>query len=382
MEFYEILRVIWWVLIGVLLIGLVIMDGHDMGVGTLSPFVGKSDTQRRIAINSIAPHWDGNQVWFITAGGAVFAAWPFVYATSFSMLYLAVIALLWTIFLRAPAFDYRSKIQHEKWRKTWDWVLFLGSTAPPLLFGIVFGNLFIGVPFHFDQTLRVYSDVSNPIFSLIRLFNPFAILCGLLSLSMITAHGGIYLSIKTIDGMQNRARKATLIFSSLALVLFVIGGLVVSHLNGFEAKGLNYNADSNPLNKLVLVTHGSWLNNYYNMPVLWLIPAVGILGFIITIILVTKRRFGFAFISSSLSMFGVICTAGFALFPFVLPSISHPVSSLTMWDATSSKYTLLVMLIATLIFTPIIVTYTSWVYRIMRGKVTKERVEDKSKMLY
>ncbi|MGV3278610.1 cytochrome d ubiquinol oxidase subunit II [Rickettsiales bacterium LUAb2] len=382
MELYEILRITWWILVGVLLIGFAIMDGHDMGVGTLSPFIGKTDTQRRIAINTVAPHWDGNQVWFITAGGAVFAAWPLVYATSFSMLYLAIIALLWTIFLRAPAFDYRSKIQNTKWRTSWDWVLFVGSTVPQLIFGVAFGNLFIGVPFHFDETLRVYSDVNNPIWSLLRLFNPFALLCGLLSLSMITAHGGIYLLIKTEGDLQKRAKKAVLIFTSIAIVLFIIGGLFVGHLKGFEVTAISHVAASNPLNKTVIVTNGAWLNNFYNLPVLWLIPIVGLVGFISSIILVIKNRFGFAFISSGFSMFGVICTAGFALFPFILPSISNPVSSLTVWDATSSKYTLLVMLVAALIFTPIILAYTSWVYRIMRGKVTEEKINNNSKMLY
>src|SRR3990167_5912827 len=140
---YEILRSIWRVLIGILLIGFMIMDGHDMGVGTLSPFIGKTDSERRAAINSVAPHWDGNQVWFITAGGAVFAAWPLVYAASFSILYIAILAVLWTIFLRAPAFEYRSKIENPKWRSFWDWVLFVGSAVPPMLFGVAFGNLLL-----------------------------------------------------------------------------------------------------------------------------------------------------------------------------------------------------------------------------------------------
>ena len=190
---YAILRVIWWVLVAVLMVGLMIMDGHDMGVGTLSPFVGKTDSERRAAINSVAPHWDGNQVWFITGGGAVFAAWPLVYAASFSMLYLAILAVLWTLFLRAPAFDYRSKIANPTWRATWDWVLFVGSAVPPLLFGVAVGNVMLGIPFHFDDSMRLTSDATNPIFGFLGLLSPFALLCGLVSLCMTIAHGGVYL---------------------------------------------------------------------------------------------------------------------------------------------------------------------------------------------
>lgn len=379
---YEVLRFIWWALVGVLLIGLVIMDGHDMGVGTLSPFVGKTNSERRAAINSVAPHWDGNQVWFITAGGAVFAAWPLVYAASFSMLYIAILAVLWTIFLRAPAFEYRSKVDDEKWRSSWDWVLFVGSATPPLLFGVAFGNMLVGVPFHFDNEMRLISDASSPIIGFLQLLSPFALLCGLVSSAMVTAHGAYYLSLRTAGDMQTRAIKFSKLFGILTIILFAIGGLWVGHINGYIASNLPHDGPSDPLLKTVTVATGAWLNNYSTYPILYIIPALGFLAQALAILFNTKGKHGAAFVSSSLSMAGIILTAAVAMFPFIMPSSSMPVSSLTLWDATSSEHTLFLMLIAALIFTPIIIIYTSWVYKIMNGKLTAAKIEENSKSYY
>lgn len=379
---YAVLRFIWWLLIGVLLIGFMVMDGHDMGVGTLSPFVGKTDSERRAAINSVAPHWDGNQVWFITAGGAVFAAWPLVYATSFSMLYIAILAVLWTIFLRAPAFDYRSKVNDVQWRSLWDWVLFIGSAVPPLLFGVAFGNVILGIPFHFDDSMRLVSDATSPLSGFLHLLSPFALLCGLVSLSMITAHGGVYLSLRTTDDLQKRSKRAALIFSGLTIVLFALAGLYVVFINGYIATNLNPNGESDPLAKTVVVASGAWLNNYANYPATIAVPVVAFLGFLLSWIYTRMNLFGRAFIFSSIGMAGVVLTAAVSIFPFVLPSSSSPSSSLTLWDATSSKHTLELMLIAALIFTPIVLTYTSWVYKIMRGKLTAAKIEEDSKAYY
>lgn len=379
---YEILRFIWWLLVGVLLIGFMVMDGHDMGVGTLSPFIGKTDSERRAAINTVTPHWDGNQVWFITAGGAVFAAWPLVYAASFSMLYIAIIAVLWTIFLRAPAFEYRSKITNPKWRNFWDWVLFIGSAVPPLLFGVAFGNLFLGVSFHFDDTMRLISDDSSVIMGFLHLLSPFALLCGLTASAMVTAHGGIYLTLRTDGEMQQRAKKLATIFSIITIVLFALGGLWVSHLDGYMATNLNPSAPSDPLVKHVMLINGGWLNNYTKYPISILAPVLGFLGLALSIFFNNKHKSGVAFIFSGLGIAGIILTAGASLFPFILPSSSSPSSSLTLWDATSSEHTLLLMLIAALIFTPLIVIYTSWVYKIMRGKLTAAKIEENSKAFY
>ena len=163
---YELLKIIWWVLVGVLLIGFALTDGFDMGSMAIMPFVGKTDNERRAAINTIAPHWDGNQVWFITAGGALFAAWPMVYAVAFSGMYWALLLVLFALFLRPVGFDYRSKLENTKWRTSWDWGLCVGGAVPALVFGVAFGNLFQGVPFHFDDTLR--SEYTGSFFALDR----------------------------------------------------------------------------------------------------------------------------------------------------------------------------------------------------------------------
>ena len=379
---YEILRLIWWVLISILLIGFMIMDGHDMGVGTLSPFIGKTDSERRAAINSVAPHWDGNQVWFITAGGAVFAAWPLVYAASFSILYIAILAVLWTIFLRAPAFEYRSKIENPKWRSFWDWVLFVGSAVPPLLFGVAFGNLLLGIPFHFDNSMHLSSDASSPLMGFLNLLSPFAILCGLVSFTMVTAHGGVFLTLRTEGAMQVRAKTAATILTLSCIVLFAIAGFYVAHIDGYIATNLDPNGASDPLLKTVTIDKGAWLNNYKTYPLTMLAPALGFLGLIFSIIMNNKNRSGVAFIFSSIGMTGIILTAAVSMFPFIMPSASVPVSSLTLWDATSSQHTLFLMLIAALIFTPIVLIYTSWVYKIMNGKLTAAKIEENSKSFY
>ena len=196
---YAILKVIWWLFIGVLLVGFAIMDGQDMGVGTLLPFLGKNDSERRIMINSVAPHWDGNQVWLITGGGAMFAAWPMMYATAFSGFYWAMLIVLMALIFRPVAFDYRSKVSAASWRSSWDWLLFVGSVVPPIIFGVAFGNLLQGVPFHIDDTMRpIYTG------SFFGLLNPFGLLCGVVSLAMIVFHGANYLVLRTEGDLQAR----------------------------------------------------------------------------------------------------------------------------------------------------------------------------------
>ena len=219
---YEILKVLWWVFIGVLLVGFAVMDGQDMGVGTLLPFLSKEDSERRIMINSVAPHWDGNQVWLLTGGGAMFAAWPLMYATAFSGFYWAMLIVLFVLIFRPVAFDYRSKVPSTKWRTNWDWLLFLGSAVPPIIFGVAFGNLLQGVPFEIDATMRpVYTG------SFFGLLNPFGLLCGVLSLAMIVAHGANYLVLRTEGTLQEKARKVGSVAAFLAFVLFLLGGVSI-----------------------------------------------------------------------------------------------------------------------------------------------------------
>jgi cytochrome d ubiquinol oxidase subunit II len=375
---YATLKLIWWALVGVLLIGFAIMDGHDMGVGTLLPFLGRDDTERRVMINTVAPHWDGNQVWFITAGGAIFAAWPFVYATAFSGLYWAMLLVLFALFFRPVGFEYRSKLSDPTWRKAWDWGLFAGSAVPALVFGVAFGNLFLGVPFRLDETMRSFYSGS-----FWALLNPFALLFGVVSLSMLTLQGATFLAHRTEGELQARAKKAAGIVAVVLLAAFSLGGVWVSFIDGYVILSIgDVGSPINPLMKEVGRAPGGWFANYGSYPILWLVPALAYAGGLTALWALRAGKTLLAFVGSSLSCVSVISTAGIALFPFVLPSSEMPKASLTAWDATSSHFTLNVMLYVALIFTPIVIAYTGWAYRVMSGKVTRDFIVENDKTVY
>ena len=376
---YTTLKLIWWLLVGVLLVGFAIMDGHDMGVGTLLPFVGRDDVERRVIINTVGPHWDGNQVWFITGGGAIFAAWPLVYATAFSGFYWAMLAVLWALFFRPVGFDYRSKIDNPTWRRTWDWGLFVGGAVPPLIFGVAFGNLFLGVPFSFDaQLVSTYSG------SFWELLSPFALLCGVVSSAMISFHGAIYLAHRTQGEIQWRALRAAGFFGGLMLLAFAAAGAWLwMGIPGYVIQSaLDTAAQPNPLAKTVVREAGAWFANYRHYPLTLALPAVAFVAVPAAQALARSGRTMAAFWASALAIVGVIGTAGAALFPFILPSSIDPNASLTVWDSVSSQLTLTIMLVATLLFMPIIITYTAWAYRVMGGKVTAAYVRENSHSAY
>lgn len=376
---YETLKLVWWVLIGVLLIGFALTDGFDMGAMALMPFVGKTDNERRVAINTIAPHWDGNQVWFITAGGALFAAWPMVYAVAFSGLYWAMLLVLFALFCRPVGFDYRSKLENTRWRSAWDWALFVGGAVPSLVFGVAFGNLFLGLPFQLDDMMR--SSYHGSFFALL---NPFALLCGVVSLSMLCSHGGAWLMMRTEGDLAARSRRATYI----SALVFLIGFLLAGSWLALGIKGMNLvsaidtGAALNPLNKQVLADNAGWLGNYGRYPLTLIAPVLGVVGALLAILASTWRRAGLAFIGSSLMIVGAICTAGFALFPFVFPSSLDAASSLTVWDAVSSHKTLGIMFVVACIFVPIILIYTLWGYVKMWGKLNDRSIEANPHGLY
>ena len=376
---YETLRFTWWLLVGVLLIGFAIMDGHDMGVGTLLPFVGRSDAERRVVINTVGPHWDGNQVWFITAGGAVFAAWPLVYAAAFSGFYWALLAVLWALFLRPTGFDFRSKLADPRWRGFWDWGLFVGSTVPPLIFGVAFGNLLQGVPFHFDAWLVPRYDGT-----FWQLLNPFALLAGVVSSAMLTFHGANYLVLRTEGDVQRRARRGSLVAGAILCAAFLAGGAWVAvGIDGYTiVSGADPSAVSDPLAKHVVPEAGAWFRNYRAHPLTMAIPAVAVLAALAGMWLAARSRGLAAFVASSLAIAGVILTAGVSMFPFVMPSSSAPDSSLTAWDATSSRLTLGIVLGAVVLFMPLIVFYTRWAYGVMAGKVTLDYVREHEHSAY
>jgi cytochrome bd ubiquinol oxidase subunit II len=376
---YETLKIIWWLLVGVLLLGFAVMDGHDMGVGTLLPFIGKNDVERRVVINTVGPHWDGNQVWFITAGGAIFAAWPFVYATAFSGFYWAMLAVLWALFFRPVGFDYRSKVNNPTWRSVWDWGLFVGGAVPALIFGVAFGNLLEGVPFHFEANLLpVYTG------SFWALLNPFALLAGVVSLSMLTFHGANYLLVRTEGDIYQRAKQASTIFGSVMLLAFAGAGVWVTlGISGYVITSpVDPSALPNPLDKTVAVQAGAWLSNFAAHPLLWLVPGAAFIGGIAALLFARLDKPVFAFIGSAIAELGVIGTAGVAMFPFIMPSSSDPRSSLTVWDSVSSHLTLSVMFWAALIFTPIVIAYTGWAYKMMAGKVTTAFIEANDRSAY
>ena len=375
---YEILRLIWWVLIGVLLVGFAITDGFDMGVGALVPVIGKTDTERRVMINSIAPHWDGNQVWLITAGGALFAAWPLVYATSFSGFYLAMIVTLAALWLRPIGLDYRSKIEDKKWRSTWDICISISGFVPPIIFGVAFGNLIQGVPFEL-------SDFMMPTYhgSFFGLLNPFALLCGLVSLFMILMQGAAWLQMKTTDDVHASARNVAQIMGLLTAALFVAAGFWVQGMEGYViTSAIDMNAPSNPLNKEVIREVGAWMNNFEAYPVLWAAPALGVAMPLLAVVASRFEKGGFAFLLSSLGNAGVIFTAGLSMFPFVMPSSRVPSHSLTMWDATSSELTLNLMTGVAFVMVPIILGYTSWTYYKMFGRLDSKFIEENKNSLY
>lgn len=375
---YETLKIIWWLLIGVLLIGFAIMDGHDMGVCGLLPFVGKNDEERRVIINTIGAHWEGNQVWFITGGGAIFAAWPLVYATAFSGFYWALMAALWALFFRPVGFKYRSMIANARWRQCWDWALFVGSFVPAVIFGVAFGNLFLGVPFEFDNSL--VSKYSGTFFALL---NPFALLCGLVSASMLIMQGGVYLAHRTVDDIQARAIRHTQLSAVVMVMLFVLAGVWVRSLDGYVIVSVvDGNALPNPLDKTVMTQTGAWLHNFMTHPQTWTFPMLGVVMPLISMVLLRLKHTLTAFIASSLAVLGVIMTAGVALFPFIMPSSSQPNASLTVWDGVSSHLTLMVMLYVTVLLLPLVVMYTSWAYAVMRGKVTKAYIREQEHTLY
>jgi cytochrome d ubiquinol oxidase subunit II len=340
--------------------------------------IGKTDDERRVMINTIGPHWDGNQVWFITAGGALFAAWPLIYAASFSGFYFAMLIVLAALWLRPVGFDYRSKLENPRWRNAWDWALFVGGLVPSLLFGVAFGNLFLGVPFSYDEMLRPSYD--GGLFGLLR---PFALLAGLVSVSMLLMHGATWLQLKTDGFIRARAQRVGLVLGVVTAVLFGLAGIWVAQLNGYQLVGsVDTNGPSNPLNKSVELVAGGWVKNYslYN----WMIaaPVLGIVGALSCAWFSVKARAGWAFLSSSLAVAGVILTAGFSMFPFLMPSNVQVNSSLTLWDATSSHTTLMIMFVVACIFVPLILAYTVWGYWVMRGRLNEKAILANSHQLY
>jgi len=368
---YETLRVIWWLILGVLLIGFAVTDGFDMGVCAMFRFVGRNDEERRALLESVEPIWEGNQVWFILGGGAAFAAWPLLYAASFSSLYVAMFLVLIGFILRPVGFAFRGKLTEPRWRSSWDWALLVGGAVPALLFGVAFGNLLLGVPFHFDAMMRpMYTG------GFFNLLHPFALLCGLVSVSMLVMHGATYASLKVAGDLGKRVAGVARVAALLYAVLFLAAGIwAFSRLDGLRITSpIDAGGPSNPLLKTVVMSPGAWFDNYTRHPLLWLVPVASIGTALLVNAMLKIGRSGIALVSSGVTQAATIFTVAIALFPFLMPSSTNPKDSLTIWDASSSAKTLYIMLIVVILLLPIVLAYTTWVYRVLRGQITLEAI--------
>lgn len=376
---YESMRLIWWLFIGVLAIAFAVTEGFDFGVSTLLPLVGKTDVERRVIINTVGATWEGNQVWLVLLGGAIFAIWPAVYATLFSGLYVAMLLVLFALFFRPAGFDYRSKVNNPRWRQAWDWSLFIGGTLPPILFGVLVGNLILGLPFHLDQDLRTFYDGS-----FWDLLNPFTLLCGLIGVLITSFHGALFLKLRTEGIIYDRCSQTLVILGPLLLgglamaTIWVLIDIVRPEITQIAAT----NAPSNPLNKTVQALGAGWLAHFLNQPLMLLAPLLGFLGFTAAWLLGLGKTTRVAFLCSCLGIAGILLTVGLGLFPFLLISTTDPQSSLTLWDASSSHTTLLLAFWITIIFLPIVLLYTRWVYKVLWGNITEAVVLNDSHTLY
>jgi len=369
---YQTLRLLWWFLLGVLLIGFAIMGGRDLGVGTLLPFAARTDEERRVLLNVVGPTWEGNQVWLILGGGAIFAAFPPLYAVSFSGFYLAMIVILLALILRPVGFKFRGKVKDERWRAVWDWALFIGGFVPSLIMGVAVGNVLLGAPFYLDDTMRAFYTGN-----FFLLLTPFALVCGLVSVGMIVTQGAAVIAGRTVGPVAERARTYGTLASVVTIVLFALAGLWVAFgIDGYIITStVNTEGPINPLAKTVALVRGGWMANYGLYPWMIAAPLLGFAGLAgAALSLVARWRLP-ALLASSTAIFGIVSTAGLSMFPFLLPSSTVPDSGLTLWDASSSQLTLFIMLLTTAIFLPIILLYTAWVFRVMRGTVSVESLE-------
>lgn len=330
------LNSVWFVLVTVLFIGFFLLEGFDYGVGILLPYLGKDDTDRRVIINTIGPVWDGNEVWLITAGGAIFAAFPQWYATMFSGFYLALVLMLLALIGRGVGFEFRSKDRRPTWREVWDWLIFAGSLVPALLWGVAFGNLVRGVPINADLQY---------VGSFWTLLNPYALLDGLTFVSIFVLHGAIFLSLKTKGEIAERAHRAALRLW-LPTVVLVFAYVIASYFATDMFTRLGINPGPVPLGAGVALLAAGWC--------------------------IRQRYHGWAFVTTSLTIALSTITVTMGLYPRVMVSSLNPDWSLTIYNASSSPYTLRVMTIVALVFVPIVLLYQGWSYWIFRKRIGRE----------
>lgn len=373
------LRLLWWLIIVVLIAGFVVTDGFDLGALMLLPWVGKSDEQRRVVLNAVGATWEGNQTWLITAAGATFAAWPLVYAVSFSGLYGAIMLALFALFARPVGFDYRSKLSDRRWRTAWDWALFAGGLVPTLVLGLLLGNLFLGLPFTLDSEFRsLYSGRFTD------LFRPFAVLVALASVTLCVMHGGAYVQGR-VEAEFARAIARWTASAALVYGLLLISCIVwlATALPGLSYPGADLlQAPPAGVSWLAQPVTGGWTENYIRHPAWMVLPTVAVMGALATASLSLAGRWTAGFFTSALTVLTSIAAAGVSLFPVLLASSIDPASSLTVWNASSSPKTLWIMLLVAVLFLPLIVIYTAWVYRILHGPITVQQIRNGGSKLY
>ncbi|MEL1213939.1 cytochrome d ubiquinol oxidase subunit II [Aeromonas caviae] len=373
---YETLKVIWWGLVLFLLVGFVVMDGFDLGVGMLLPVVGKTDDERRVLLNSVGPVWEGNQVWLIAGAGTLFAAWPLVYAAAFSALYVPFMFLLFGLFLRPVGFDYRSKLPDPVWRRWWDRALVVGGLLPTLVFGATLGLVLQGLPFRFDAALRIH-------YGAFAFHWPLLLTAMGTALALLLLHGASFLQCKTQGAIAARSARLALWLGPLASALFALGGVWLGEMAGYRITAIgDLNGALTPLMKEVVAVSAGWLGNFVAHPVLWAVPVLGLLLPLVCALASRFGKSGLALVASGGACAAMMLTVAIALFPFVLPSSLDPASSLTLWDSTSSERTLLIMLGIVGVLMPVNIGYTLWVYRVVRGRVSAEQVRQHGHSLY
>jgi cytochrome d ubiquinol oxidase subunit II len=343
---HEILQTIWFILIAVLWIGFFVLEGFDFGVGMLLPFLGKKDEERRAIINTIGPHWDGNEVWLLTAGGATFAAFPMWYATMFSGFYLALFLMLLGLIVRGVAFEFRSKDYNPKWRNFWDWALFGGSLLPALLIGVAFANLAAGVPI--DGAM----NFTGNLITLLINGNGYTLVGGLLSLSVFALHGSIFLSLKLEGDLRERARTFARRLWGPAMLIVLLYAIWTFFATDFIAH-------------------------------LGIDPGIYPLGAVVTMALVgtvflPRKMEGWAFLMTVLHLVLTQISFFMLLFPRVMISSTNPANSLTIYNASSSPYTLQVMSIVALVFVPVVLAYQGYTYWVFRKRIST----DPKKLVY
>ncbi|MGY3926446.1 cytochrome d ubiquinol oxidase subunit II [Aeromonas simiae] len=373
---YATLKLIWWGLVLFMLVGFVVLDGFDLGIAMLLPLVGRDDEERRLAINSVGPVWEGNQVWIIAGAGALFAAWPLVYAAAFSVLYVPLIVLLFGLFLRPVGFDYRSKLEHAAWRRWWDRALVAGGLLPTLVLGAALALVMQGLPFRFDSALRLHYGP----FALHGRFIAAVMLCVVAALLL---HGASFLHVKVEGAVAQRGRALAIGLGGLVSGAYLLAGWQLAALPGYAlAPGLATDAALSPLAKLVTLHPEGWLANYRATPALWLVPLLGATLPLLSALLAWRRLPRLGLLASGGACAAMLVSVAIALFPFVLPSSLDPGSSLTLWDGVSSFKTLAIMLGIVLVLMPINLGYTLWVYRVVHGRIDRAQLRRRSHQLY